>query len=238
MRVTAVLVELRAGSQNVILSLLRTKEAGQAVLARDQTLDVLVPHRGKPVTVSAEVAGAQRETVELVSGALAVPLYTLAPGVLLQLRRRRRALEPAQVIWLTPGARTVFVVRSLLPGVAVDKRREERHVPVSPLETTAVDLGGGRVASFRVVVIDLSGSGASLVAPREIEPGSTLGLRLPFPGEDVPVQTQARVVLGARLGRFWRIGMEFTRFGHEQQAVLLRKMLAEQGHWRRVVADD
>jgi hypothetical protein len=101
-----------------------------------------------------------------------------------------------------------------------------------------VDLSGGHVVSVRVAVIDLSGSGVGVVASRALAPGSTLGLSLPFPGGDVPVQTQARVVWSAPLGRFWRSGLAFTRVAHDQEAVLLRQLLAEDQHWRRLRAPD
>lgn len=188
-----------------------------------------VPAEPHPLAIDALLAAESTDTIEIAFAAAERRVLHL--GVVGELEIADGTLLPVQVIAVEGGDPAAAVLRPLIVANAVEERKAQRAITVNPLETPVMAMSNGRLTTCRVVVIDLSAGGAGLIAPKPLDVGTVLGINPP-PLDGLPdIDMAAEIVWRARLGRFWRIGTRFTGVTSEQQALLLRRVEAEERRW-------
>lgn len=190
--------------------------------------DVVAVNTGSGVdwaTASAVVVIASADELHLALRGQADDAVTLEPGRIVRIVRRRQLTARAQVIALERGASPVLVVRPLPPDRTNQNQRAYHRIPTLMAEMTASAMTGGRVVGFRARVVDLSGGGAQITGPRQLEQGDTVHLRLTLPETGDVVEVPGRVAWARQVRSQWRAGIRFEGVAPVTQDKIVRAVL-------------
>jgi Tfp pilus assembly protein PilZ len=158
----------------------------------------------------------------------------LEPGRIVRIVRGRQLTARGQIIALERGTAPVLVVRSLPPDHAGQNQRAYHRIPTMLAEMTASAMTGGRAVGFRARVVDLSGGGAQITCPRQLDQGDTVHLRLTLPETGDIVEVPGRVAWARQVRSQWRAGIRFEGVTPVTQDKIVRAVLRSELALRRI----
>jgi Tfp pilus assembly protein PilZ len=148
----------------------------------------------------------------------------LAPGTFVRVRRDTGPSTRAQVVAMQPGRHPIVVVRALGTVVGDQNNRAFHRVPITVQPATLVARSGGRAVGAQAWITDLSGGGARLTVPLQLERGDTVLLRFTLPETSDRIEVQAEVAWTEPLrgGQQYQLGVRFVDVPDSQRDNIVR----------------
>lgn len=145
----------------------------------------------------------------------------LAPGVPLLIEHENGTLIQA-VIDAVDADGVLRTRIASTPSAPLENQRRHFRAPMGLRDAQATLVKDSSTARFRVRLVDLSGGGARILAPRPLVTGNRISLTLRLHDGRPPLEVAGIIIWSRQLRRSWQAGVYFDGLREVDRDVIIR----------------